>query len=138
MNWVLDCSFSAALFLPDEFSPKVRDFFANLSENDKLYVPLIWWYEITNVLIVAERKNRLNYVEVVKVTLLFEQLGIETDNTNGVPFSKEIYRLANLKKLSAYDAGYLELAIRQEATLASLDKQLLNAAVNSGVVIYEF
>ena len=39
--------------------------------------------------------------------------------------------------LSAYDAGYLELAISQEATLASLDKQLLKVAVNSGVLIYE-
>ncbi len=137
MNWVLDCSFSAALFLPDEFSPKVRGFFTNLSKNDKLYVPSIWWYEITNVLIAAERRKRLNYAEVSKVTLLFEQLGIETDNSNGVPFLKEIYRLANLNILSAYDAGYLELAIRQDASLASLNKQLLKVAVNSGVLIYE-
>ncbi len=137
MNWVLDCSFTAALFLPDEFSPNVRDFFTSRSENDKLYVPSIWWYEITNVLIIAERKKRLNYAEVNKVPLLFEQLDIETDNTNGVQFSKEIYRLANLTKLSAYDAGYLELAIRQDASLTSLDKQLLKVAVNSGVLIYE-
>ena len=138
MNWVLDCSFSAALFLPDALSPKVRDFFTNLSKNDKLYVPSIWWYEITNVLIVAERRKRLNYAEVSKVTLLFEQLGIETDNSNGVLFLKEIYRLANINRLSTYDAGYLELAIRQEASLASLDKQLLKVAVNAGVLIYEF
>ena len=137
MNWVLDCSFSAALFLPDEFSLKVRDFFTNLSKNDQLYVPSLWWYEITNVLIVAERRKRLNYADVVKVTLLFEQLSIETDNSSGFPFSKEIYRLANLNKLSAYDAGYLELSIRKDASLASLDKQLLKVAVNSGVSIYE-
>jgi len=138
MNWVLDCSFSAALFLPDEFSPKVRDFFTKLSKNDQLFVPSLWWYEITNVLIVAGRRKRLNYADVVTVTSLFERLGIETDNSIGVPYSKEIYRIANLNKLSAYDAAYLELSVRKDAPLASLDKQLLKAAVNTGISIYEF
>ena len=79
----------------------------------------------------------MNYADVVKVTSLFEQLGIETDNSSGIPFSKEMYRLANHNKLSAYDAVYLELAVRKDASLASLDKQLLKVAVNSGVSIYK-
>jgi len=136
MIWILDCSFSAVLFLPDEYSSKVRDFFTHLSKNNQLCVPSLWWYEITNVLIVAERRKRLNYSDVVKIVSLFEKLDMETDKPSGVSYSKEIYELAHLNKLSAYYAVYLDLAIRKDASLASLDKQLLEVAVNSGISIY--
>jgi predicted nucleic acid-binding protein len=35
--------------------------------------------------------------------------------------------------LSAYDAAYLELALRKRASFASLDRELLDAAKRSGV-----
>ena len=54
MRWVVDCSFTAALFLPDESSTKVRFFFEKLKDDDTLWVPILWWYEITNVLVVYE------------------------------------------------------------------------------------
>ncbi|RMD97649.1 MAG: hypothetical protein D6814_09080 [Calditrichaeota bacterium] len=46
MKWVVDCSFAAALFLPDETSGRVRDFFSGLSEEDELVVPALWRYEL--------------------------------------------------------------------------------------------
>jgi predicted nucleic acid-binding protein len=38
--------------------------------------------------------------------------------------------------LSAYDAAYLELAIRADARLATLDKALRAAARKAGVTVY--
>jgi len=43
--------------------------------------------------------------------------------------------LARQKNLTAYDAAYLELAIRHGAALASNDKELLKAAVECGVEV---
>ena len=42
-------------------------------------------------------------------------------------------QLARRYKLSAYDASYLELALRQGIPLATLDADLLNAAKKAGV-----
>ena len=50
MRWVVDCSFAAALFLPDETSGHVRDFFSGLSEEDELIVPVLWRYELAQVM----------------------------------------------------------------------------------------
>ncbi len=135
MNWVLDCSFAAALFLPDEKSEIISDFVAGLPESDGLVVPLLWWYEVSNVLTVAVRRKRLDSIEVNEVLLLFERLGLETDRMYGVEFSKEIYRLAQLYQLSAYDATYLELTCRKNYSLATLDKQIIKIARKIGVNI---
>ena len=137
MIWVIDCSFYSALFLPDESSSKVRNFFLNLTKNDELWVPSLWWYEIINVLIVSERRKRLVYSDVIKIFSLLEKLELVTDTLKDTFFSKEIYELAQRYQLSAYDAAYLELAIRKGASLASLDKQLIKAASSSGINVYK-
>lgn len=136
MNWVVDCSFAAALFLPDESSTHVREFFSRLSKNDQLLIPSLWWYELANVLIVCERKNRLHHAEVWKILGLFEKFDLETDYVIGISYSKSLYELAKQYNLSSYDAAYLELVIRKEANLASLDQQLLKVAVNCGITVY--
>lgn len=43
------------------------------------------------------------------------------------------FRLARLCDLSMYDAMYLELALRQELPLATLDRGLAQAASEAGV-----
>ena len=133
---VIDCSFSAALFLPDECSLKVRDYFSTLPVNEEIVVPSIWWYELTNVLTVSVRRGRLRHSDVINVMALFEQLELETDKSIGIEHSKEVYKVAQLYQLSAYDAAYLELALRRNASLASLDEQLVKAAINSGISVF--
>lgn len=137
MKWVIDCSASAALFLPDESSHSVREFFDRLKKADKLLIPSLWWYELANVLIVSERRKRLNYRDVTKITSLFERLNLETDNSTGFFYLERLYELAQRYKISSYDASYLELAIRDQANLCSLDIKLTQAAKNSGVRVYE-
>ena len=44
-----------------------------------------------------------------------------------------IGKLANKHNLSAYDASYLDLAIRLEASIASLDKKLLDSCLKANI-----
>ncbi len=133
----MDCSCAAALFLPDESSLKMKSFMGDLPENYSLWVPALWWYEMTNVLLVAERRGRLNHLDISKIIPLFDQFNLSTDNSSGARFSTRIYELASTCQLTAYDATYLELAIRKKAGLISLDGQLLSAAKKSGVNTYD-
>ena len=48
----------------------------------------------------------------------------------------DVLRLARKHKLTAYDAAYLELALRRNLPLATLDKQLLTALHASGFTLY--
>ena len=135
MVYVIDCSFSAALFLPDESSQKVQGFFLKISKQDSLIVPSLWWSEIINVLVVSQRRNRLSHADAIKIFSLFDVLNIETDEIFGINHSKEIYELSQLYQLSSYDTQYLDLAIRCDATLATLDKKLLKSAEKAGVKV---
>ncbi len=135
MRYVMDCSFSSALFLPDEKSGKVRDFFLNLKKQDQIFIPLLWWYETNNVLNISIKRKRLNHTSVINILNLVNQIKLETDNEFGIEFSRQILDISQLYKLSSYDAVYLELAIRKKAKFMTLDKELLTAAKQIGLEI---
>lgn len=137
MIWIIDCSFSSALFLPDEKSDRISNFFADLSNDDEIFVPALWWFELTNVFTVCVRRGRLNYSDVVNILSLFDDLKLITDVEFGPEYSKELYKLSQLYKLSAYDAAYLELAIRKNGTLNTLDDNLNQAAKSAGIKSFE-
>ena len=133
MTWVIDCSFSSSLFLPNKYSKKATSFFNKLPPEEELIVPGLWWYELTNVLLVSVRRKILPHFTIVQVLNLFEQFGLVTVNLSGPDNSEDMYELGQLYKLSAYDASYLDLAIKRTASLATFDKKLLNAARKAGI-----
>jgi predicted nucleic acid-binding protein len=136
MRWVTDASFAVALFLPDETSPAARRFFAGLKPSDEVWVPSLWWYEITNVLIIAERHKRVAPADAAKIFSLYARFNIETDILYGTKYSGRLYESAKTCHLTAYDSAYLELAMRKDAVLATIDKQLVKAANLSGVNLF--
>ena len=129
MNYVIDCSFSSSLFLPDEKSDYVRNFFLELKRNDRIFIPLLWWYETNNVLNVSVKRKRLEKIHVVSIIKLFDQLKLITDFEYGVEWVKTVFELTQLYNISSYDAAYLELTIRKKAKLMSLDNVLKNIAI---------
>ena len=137
MSWVIDCSFFAALFLPDEKSEIVSSFFKDLSKNDTIIVPNLWWYEISNVLSVSVKRNRLSHKDTKNILNLFNNFEIITDKKSGPEYSADIFDLSQLYMLSAYDAAYLELSLRKEASLASLDNKLIKAAEKAGLKYFK-
>lgn len=133
MRYVVDCSFSSALFLPDEKSGDVRNFMIHLEPTDRVFVPLLWWYETNNVLQVAIKRKRLSYNQVAAITGLLEQLPFETDTRCGAGYSRDIVELSQLYNLSSYEAAYIELAVRTKSKMRSLDSGILTAAEKIGL-----
>jgi predicted nucleic acid-binding protein len=131
-RWVLDCSFAAALVLPDKSSSRVHTFFQKQIASE-LWVPGLWWYELANVLAMAERKGVLSRPDVEDAISLYGHLTFKTDNTDTMEHVRKLDDICRTYGLTAYDAAYLELAFRRKASLASLDRQLLEAAKKSGV-----
>ena len=132
----MDCSFTAALFLPDKASAQVNRFFSEYPDSRTLHVPLLWWYELTNVLCVAQRKKLLKEVDAQRIIGLLSGLPMETDEAQGASYIRRLYEVAHTYGLSSYDAAYLELAIRVDGRLATLDKELIAAARACGVLTH--
>jgi predicted nucleic acid-binding protein len=99
------------------------------------FVPILWRYEVSAVLARAEIKGLLT---ASKVAEFFEDLAAMTiivDIESADRVTTDVYRLATLHRLTAYDAAYLELALRRNLPIATLDVELRNACAAAGVAI---
>jgi len=132
LNLVLDSSFTSTLFLPDEMSDEVSDFILK-HKNGVYTVPFLWWYELSNILIVAVKRKRLHQLEAEQVLSLFKSFNLETDVTFGAEYSYTLFQTSQIYNLSSYDSAYLELCLRKKYTLATLDNELMAAASKAGV-----
>ena len=108
-----------------------------LSESTAL-VPPIWPLEVVNVLLVAERRNRLKQVDSVRFITLLSQLPIVVELERPERKMKDLLALGRANDLSSYDAAYLDLAMRNDCPIATLDKKLIEAAENVDVTILKF
>jgi predicted nucleic acid-binding protein len=104
----------------------------SLKESEAL-APSIWFLEVVNGLLAAERKKRISSVRVDECLVLLESLpvvmAVRAD-------SAVVMRLARETGLSAYDASYLEIAIRHALPLATKDRALRLAAGRVGVASF--
>lgn len=91
-------------------------------------VPTLWPLEVVNVLLVAERKKRLNPSDSIRFITLLYQLPISVEQDQPAGTMKELLALARAGNLSSYDASYLDLAMRNGLPIATLDKKLKQAA----------
>ena len=129
MPFVLDASVSAAWALADESSPlaeKAQQRF----RSDYALVPRIWWYEIRNLLIVNERRQRITADHTATFLRLLSAYPIQQEPAEE---ENEILRIARLYRLSFYDAAYLSLAARHRVPLVTLDRALQTAADSAGI-----
>jgi predicted nucleic acid-binding protein len=133
---VLDGSAALGLLLPDESqSPAARKLRAALDSAVRIHVPAHWWSEMANGLLVAERRKRLTQALATEMLTLLPALHVTTDDEPPERGVLASVALARQHGLTAYDAVYLELAIRQGAALASQDGDLLKAAQACGVEV---
>lgn len=135
MNLVVDCSFFMSSILPDETQNKVEEIFYRISQREFIvYVPSIFYLECSNVLVSSLSRNRINQKSFEEYSNLLKLMPITVDKFSAT--SESIYsitRLANKHNLSSYDASYIDLAIRLEASIASLDKKLLDACAKANI-----
>ena len=124
MAFVLDASIAVTWFLRDEDSIVGNRLLSTLESTSAL-VPSLFWFEMRNVLVIAERRGRL---EPGEATHCMEQLrGLPIDDF-GSGTDEQILHLARMHGVSAYDASYLALAMDHSLPLATTDRQLAAAA----------
>ncbi len=133
-KFVLDCSIAAAWCFEDETS-EVTDSLLERVRDHGAVVPSLWFLEITNVLLQAERRNRITASDATTQLELLRLLPISVEHSTQVKAFNSIITLARIEGLTSYDAAYLELAIRQGLPLATLDKRLAQAAKNANIEV---
>ena len=126
---VVDASALAGWLMPDEVGV---DFAALAGQHEIFTAPWLLWVEIRNMLVINERRGRIPVAVVEQALEAIGALGIVLDTT---PSSATVLILCRKHGLSAYDALYLDLALRQEAVLATRDTALARAARAEGVVV---
>lgn len=124
MPFVVDASVAACWLLPDETHPLASAARERLLRDHAL-VPSIWWFEIRNLLIVNERRGRLDENKSNRALRILRRLPIEFDQRIN---EERLLDIARAHRLSVYDAAYLELASRENVPLATLDRALAGAA----------
>lgn len=129
---VVDASIALAWFLRDEEDGRA-DVALERLEDDVAVVPGIWALEVANALVVAERRGRISEAETGRILSLLDGLPVDEDPAPREVTQRAVVELARRHGLSAYDAAYLELAVRRGAALATLDGRLHEAAASSGV-----
>ncbi|MDX1920503.1 MAG: type II toxin-antitoxin system VapC family toxin [Candidatus Caenarcaniphilales bacterium] len=136
-DFVLDASAALAWCFKDEASGAAWSLLDRMKQGAKAYVPNLWWLEVANVLLMAQRRNRISQTNLNILFDFLSTLRIETDNERGMKVAHDSILLAREESLSAYDATYLVLAKKKSLPLATKDRALLKAAKNISVDLIE-
>jgi predicted nucleic acid-binding protein len=124
---VLDASAALALLLAEAEGSAVEEIVkATISIDGQIFVPGLFWCELGNALLMAERQNRLDAHASTTALSSFAHLPIVTHQDSDIATLNRIIALAQETGLTFYDATYLELALRYEAPLKSFDTHLTN------------
>ena len=131
MPFVLDASVTASWCFDDEAAQGADAAMVRLP-SDHAVVPALWWFEIRNILVVNERRGRIQSADADMFLNDLARLPIRIERD---PSERLVVALARKHQLSAYDAAYLDLAVRLTAPIATLDRALADAARAEGLEI---
>lgn len=132
MAFVLDSSVALAWVLPDESNPTLDRLCDRLTDDIAL-VPPVWPLEIGNVLLIAVKRGRLTVKDRIRLVRELRALPVEIDGTFTERSLEETLALAQKYDLTTYDASYIELALRRDVSLASLDNRLRKACLSAKI-----
>ena len=129
MPFVLDASVTLCWALDDESHSAASRALDALASGTAC-APTLWWFEVRNILVVNERRKRIGEDESAAFLRYIAHLPIRIDRE---PVEGDVLRLARKHQLTVYAAAYLELALRNQCPLATLDAALAKAARAEGV-----
>ncbi len=131
MAVVIDASIAAAWCFPDERAQAAERVLDILPQTGGV-VPGLFRHEIRNILIVNERRGRIDRTQSALFLTRLRNLQLAQDDSHD---EDTVLALARNRRLSAYDASYLETALRRGDSLATLDRALARAASAEGVAV---
>jgi len=131
--FVLDTSIALKWFLEDENDRAYSlAILRSLSDEHKPIVPWLWYYEMANALLTQVHRKRVAFEEVKDFLGLIGEMAIDVDEPDRLTILGLLY-VARERRLTGYDAAFLELAQRLQLPLATSDKELIRAASECGV-----
>ena len=134
MSFVVDSSAALAWVYSEETTEAISEVLARLTDRGA-WVPALWRLEVANVLEMNVRRGRhdaaFRDAALADLAVLPISIDAETDRQAWAA----TLRLAARHRLTVYDAAYLELAQRRGLPLATLDKELRDAATAEGVIL---
>ena len=115
MAIVVDVSIAAAWCFADEQADAAEQALDKLPQLGGV-IPGIFRYEIRNVLVVNERRGRIDQAGSARFLMRLRDLRLQQDDAHD---EDTVMALARKHGLSAYDASYLETALRRGDSLAT-------------------
>jgi predicted nucleic acid-binding protein len=134
MPFVLDASMTVSWRFADESTLHGRSVLNEILESNA-EVPAHWPFEVANVLAVGEKRQRITEVAANEFLRTLAGLDIRIDASSPRVGGVALLPLVRRYGLSAYDAAYLELAIRKGLPLASLDREPIQAGNQEGLAV---
>jgi len=131
---VVDSSMTVAWCFKEERTPATDAIQDRLVVEEAL-VPEHWFLEVANALLVGERRKRIKAADVSQFLRELNNLLIRVDDQLPMRAFDHILPLSRTHALTTYDAAYLDLALRRQLPLASLDYDLRRAATALGVQV---
>lgn len=132
MTVVIDASITLPWYFQDEATAFSESLLDRVVANGAV-VPAHWKLEIANAFRTSLRKGRIDrgYRDLSLQDL--SELAILVDDETALHAWEATLALADKHGLTPYDAAYLELALRRNLPLATLDKALKSAAEDEGL-----
>ena len=125
---ILDTSTAMALFLQEEEGCQIEETLKELiASNSQIIVTSLFWYEVGNTLVTALNRKRITIEELRGIEIDLAELPIVTDPLPDPAVRIRVRETAVSKKLTFYDASYVELSQRLQLPLESFDKRILAA-----------
>lgn len=134
MSVVIDASLTLSWYFDDEATPAADAVLDRVCEAGAV-VPGLWRLEVANAFQSALRRKRITapYRDESLTELAAMPITVDAD-TDTYAWTTTL-RLAERFGLTIYDATYLELAQRRSLPLATLDKELREAAASLDVTL---
>ena len=134
-GFIVDASVGFAWVYQGQATPETDHLLNEVAAGATVIVPALWFLEMSNVLLIAQRRHRLTAGQrkAAMEKLAAMQLTVDEEGTRNA-FGKTS-ELAEKYGLTIYDATYLELASRRSLPLAWRDEALRNAAKQCGLKV---
>ena len=133
---VIDAFVALARCFPDEAS-ECPDGVLVALEGRAILVPVLWSVEMTNAVLMAERRKRVKQPKIRRFVELLDAQTVIMDSQSVTESVSNILPIAREYGLSVYDAAYLDVAVRHAVPLATLDSALQKAARKAGIEIFK-
>jgi predicted nucleic acid-binding protein len=132
LSFVIDASIIVGLAFAEAPDSKIGSVIDELEASEAL-TPSLFFFEVRNALVINEKRGRITPEGSTNFLRRLTRLPIRIAP---LPEEENLMALARKRKLTIYDAAYLELAKREGLPLATLDRGLEKGAIAEGVALF--